>query len=143
MELDVAGKSAVLMDVATGTILYESNSHERLAPASVTKVMTMLLIMEAVDSGKIALTDTVTATVMTVGIGYPFVLAHGANPVVIGMLALTCGFCGTLCTPMAANFNTVPVALLDMKKPMGVIKNQVPVAIIMMVVQIVMMILLK
>ena len=69
--------------------------------------------------------------------------AHGANPVVIGMLALTCGFCGTLCTPMAANFNTVPVALLDMKKPMGVIKNQVPVAIIMMVVQIVMMILLK
>lgn len=82
-------------------------------------------------------------TVMTVGIGYPFVLAHGANPVVIGMLALTCGFCGTLCTPMAANFNTVPVALLDMKKPMGVIKNQVPVAIIMLVVQIVMMILLK
>ena len=62
VELDVAGKSAVLMDVATGTILYESNSHERLAPASVTKVMTMLLIMEAVDSGKIALTDTVTAS---------------------------------------------------------------------------------
>ena len=82
-------------------------------------------------------------TVMTVGIGYPFVLAHGANPVVIGMLALTCGFCGTLCTPMAANFNTVPVALLDMKKPMGVIKNQVPVAIIMLVVQIVIMIMLK
>ena len=82
-------------------------------------------------------------TVMTVGIGYPFVLAHGANPVVIGMLALTCGFCGTLCTPMAANFNTVPVALLDMKKPMGVIKNQVPIAIIMLVVQIVMMIMLK
>ena len=82
-------------------------------------------------------------TVMTVGIGYPFVLAYGANPVVIGMLALTCGFCGTLCTPMAANFNTVPVALLDMKKPMGVIKNQVPIALIMIVVQIVMMILLK
>ena len=62
VELDVAGKSAVLMDVATGAILYESNSHERLAPASVTKVMTMLLIMEAVDSGKIALTDMVTAS---------------------------------------------------------------------------------
>lgn len=44
---------------------------------------------------------------------------------------------------MAANFNTVPVALLDMKKPMGVIKNQVPVAIIMLVVQIVVMIMLK
>ena len=61
-ELTVAGKSALLMDAATGTVLYESNSHERLAPASVTKIMTMLLIMEAVDSGKIATTDTVTAS---------------------------------------------------------------------------------
>ena len=58
----MAGKSALLMDVSTGSILYESNAHERLAPASVTKVMTMLLIMEAVDSGKIAMTDTVTAS---------------------------------------------------------------------------------
>ncbi|MBR4291850.1 MAG: D-alanyl-D-alanine carboxypeptidase [Oscillospiraceae bacterium] len=60
--LEVAGKSAVLMDVATGTVLYESNSHEALAPASVTKVMTMLLIMEAIDSGKIGWDDTVTAS---------------------------------------------------------------------------------
>ena len=62
VELEVAGKSAVLMDVATGTILYESNAQERLAPASVTKVMTMLLIMEAIDSGKISWEDTVTAS---------------------------------------------------------------------------------
>ena len=61
-DLTVAGKSAALMDVATGTVLYESNSHEKLAPASVTKVMTMLLIMEAIDSEKIAMTDTVTAS---------------------------------------------------------------------------------
>ena len=61
-ELKVAGKSAVLMDVATGTILQEHNAHEKLAPASVTKVMTMLLIMEAVDSGKIHLEDMVTAS---------------------------------------------------------------------------------
>ena len=62
VELDVAGKSAVLMDAATGTILYESNSHEPLAPASVTKVMTLLLIMEAIDSGSINWNDTVTAS---------------------------------------------------------------------------------
>ena len=62
VELTVAGKSATLMDVATGTVLYESNAHERLAPASVTKVMTMLLIMEAVDARKIAMTDLVTAS---------------------------------------------------------------------------------
>ena len=60
--LEVSGKSAVLMDVATGTVLYESNSHEALAPASVTKVMTMLLIMEAIDSGKVGWNDTVTAS---------------------------------------------------------------------------------
>jgi len=61
-ELKVAGKSSILMDVATGTVLLENNAHERLAPASVTKVMTMLLIMEAVDSGKIGLQDMVTAS---------------------------------------------------------------------------------
>ena len=59
---EVGGKSAYLIDVATGTTLGEFNAHEKLAPASVTKVMTMLLIMEAVDSGKIALNDTVTAS---------------------------------------------------------------------------------
>ena len=62
LELDISGKSALLMDVATGTILYEKNAHEKLAPASVTKVMTLLLIMEAIDSGKIRWEDTVTAS---------------------------------------------------------------------------------
>ena len=62
IELNTGGKSACLMDVATGTVLYESNAHEPLAPASVTKVMTLLLIMEAIDSGKIRWEDTVTAS---------------------------------------------------------------------------------
>ena len=60
--LEVEAKSAVLMDVATGTVLFESNAHEALAPASVTKVMTMLLVMEAIDSGAIHWNDTVTAS---------------------------------------------------------------------------------
>ena len=62
VELDVGGKSALLMDAATGTILYEKNAHEKLSPASVTKVMTLLLIMEAIDSGKIGWEDMVTAS---------------------------------------------------------------------------------
>ena len=62
VELDVAGKSAVLMDVATGTVIYEKNAHERLRPASVTKVMTMLLVMEAIDSGRLRWDDKVTAS---------------------------------------------------------------------------------
>jgi len=60
--LQVGGKSAVLMEAATGTILFEQNAHEPLAPASVTKVMTMLLIMEAIDSGTIGWNDTVTTS---------------------------------------------------------------------------------
>ena len=71
-------------------------------------------------------------TVMTVGIGAPFVL-----------LALTCGYCGTLLTPMAANFNILPVAILNMKDRWGAIKNQVLVAIFMLVFQICYMIVLK
>ena len=55
-------KSALLMDAATGTVLYENNAHEALAPASVTKVMTLLLIMEAIDSGRMGWEDTVTAS---------------------------------------------------------------------------------
>ena len=55
-------KSALLMDAATGTVLYENNAHEALAPASVTKVMTLLLIMEAIDTGRIGWEDTVTAS---------------------------------------------------------------------------------
>ena len=82
-------------------------------------------------------------TVMTVGIGAPFVLKYGADSVVIGSLALTCGYCGTLCTPMAANFNIVPVAILEMKDKNGVIKKQVLVAVVMLVVQIVMMIMMS
>ena len=60
--LEVAGKSAILMDMATGSVLYEQNPHEKLPPASVTKVMTMLLIMEAIDGGKIGWDDTVTTS---------------------------------------------------------------------------------
>ena len=62
VDMQIAGKSTLLMDIATGTVLYEQNAHEKLAPASVTKVMTMLLIMEAIDSGKIGWNDTVTAS---------------------------------------------------------------------------------
>ena len=59
---EVAAKSAVLMDVTTGQVLQEQNAHEPLAPASVTKVMTMLLIMEAIDSGALGWDDSVTTS---------------------------------------------------------------------------------
>lgn len=58
-KLDLACESAILIDQSTGKVLYEQNSHEQLRPASVTKVMTILLIMEALDSGKLSYTDQI------------------------------------------------------------------------------------
>ena len=57
--LNLEAESAILIEQSTGKILYSKNEHEQLRPASVTKVMSILLIMEAVDSGKVSLTDTV------------------------------------------------------------------------------------
>lgn len=68
-DLGLNAKSAILMEESTGNILYESNPDERLPIASVTKVMTMLLIMEAVDSGKISLDDMVTVSENAISYG--------------------------------------------------------------------------
>lgn len=78
-------------------------------------------------------------TVITAGIGVPFVLAQGGDPVVVGALAMTAGYCGTLLTPMAGNFNVLPVALLEMKDEYGVIKAQIPIALMMAVIHILLM----
>lgn len=78
--------------------------------------------------------------VITAGIGVPFVIAQGGNPAIVSALGLTAGYCGTLLTPMAANFNIVPTAILEMKdKKYGVIKYQAPVALIMLVIHIILM----
>ena len=62
-------KSAILMEASTGKVLYEKNSDEALPPASVTKIMTLLLVVEAVDDGKISLTDTVTVSEYAASMG--------------------------------------------------------------------------
>ncbi|MEY7999469.1 D-alanyl-D-alanine carboxypeptidase family protein [Clostridium sp. Mt-5] len=61
-DLNVDAKSALLIEPVSGKVIFEKNSHEKLEPASVTKIMTMLLSMEAVDSGKISLSDKVTVS---------------------------------------------------------------------------------
>ena len=78
-------------------------------------------------------------SVITVGIGIPFLINQGANPLVVGAMGLTAGYCGTLMTPMAANFNIMPAALLETKNKYGIIKMQLPFAIVMLVTHIVLM----
>ena len=68
-ELEIAAPSAILMDAATGTVLFEKNANERLAPASVTKVMTLLLVMEALEKGQISMEDQVIASDAAAGKG--------------------------------------------------------------------------
>uniref|UniRef100_UPI003561BBDC 5-oxoproline transporter, DUF979 family subunit n=1 Tax=Ilyobacter sp. TaxID=3100343 RepID=UPI003561BBDC len=77
--------------------------------------------------------------VITAGIGIPFVFSHGANPAIAGVLGLTAGYCGTLLTPMAANFNIVPSAIMEMKNKNGVIAAQAPVALVLLFLHIVVM----
>ena len=68
-DIEIAAPSAVLMEKTSGQVIYEKNAHERMAPASVTKVMTLLLIVEAVENGDISLNDMVTASARAASFG--------------------------------------------------------------------------
>ena len=78
--------------------------------------------------------------VMTLGVGLPFIVkAHGGDPAVMGTLGMLSGYCGTLVTPMAANFNLVPARLLELRDDFAVIKAQVPFAAAIWVFNVVVM----
>ena len=81
--------------------------------------------------------------VMTGGIGVPVLVGvYGANPAVMAAIGMFSGYCGTLMTPMAANYNIVPAALLELPDKYAVIKAQVPTALALLVVNIVLLYLL-
>ena len=81
-------------------------------------------------------------SVITAGIGIPFIIKNGGNPAVIGALGMTAGYCGILMTPMAANFNIVPASILEIKDKYGIIKVQAPMALLLLVTHIILMLLL-
>ncbi|OMF73055.1 D-alanyl-D-alanine carboxypeptidase family protein [Paenibacillus glucanolyticus] len=68
-ELAPSARSAILLDADTGTIIYEKNSHDKLPPASITKIMTMLLTMEAIDEGRLQWTDKVRTSEYAASMG--------------------------------------------------------------------------
>ncbi|MBR9753718.1 DUF979 domain-containing protein [Cobetia sp. 4B] len=81
--------------------------------------------------------------VITSGIGYPLVIAlHGGNPAIVGVLGMLSGYCGTLMTPMAANFNIVPAALLELDDRYHIIRAQILPALVMLAANISLMLLL-
>ena len=78
--------------------------------------------------------------VITGGIGLPLIVhLHGGNPAIMAAIGMFAGYCGTLMTPMAANFNIVPAMLLELKDKNAVIKAQVPIALILLGINILLM----
>ena len=115
------------------------------AVASVVSADNVFLVVVAYCIGMVIFTMIMgnafaAFAMITSAIGIPMlVVAHGANPAAVGAIAMLAGYCGTLMTPMAANFNIVPVALLEMRDQYGVIKAQLPIALIMLVLNILLM----
>lgn len=78
--------------------------------------------------------------IMTAGIGLPIIVGHmGGNPAIMSAIGMLAGFCGTLMTPMAANFNIVPAALLELSDQHEVIKVQFHTAILLLIINILLM----
>lgn len=78
--------------------------------------------------------------VMTAGIGLPLIVKlHGGNPAIMGAVGMLAGYCGTLMTPLAANFNIVPAALLELPDQNGVVKAQIPTGIALLIVNVLLM----
>jgi len=78
--------------------------------------------------------------VITLGLGLPFIVQqHGGNPAIMAALGMLSGYCGTLMTPLAANFNLVPAVLLELRDPHAVIKAQIPLALVILLANIVIM----
>lgn len=114
--IDVKAKSAVLMDASTGEVLYCFNENERLYPASVTKIMPLLLFMEALDSGKISLADTVTASPTAAGKGGSQIwLKEGEQMTVDELLRATAiGSANDACTALGEHIAGSETAFVKM-----------------------------
>jgi uncharacterized membrane protein len=75
--------------------------------------------------------------VMAAAIGVPLLIKqYGGDPAVVGAIGMLAGFCGTLMTPMAANFNLVPAALLELRDQYGVIRAQIATALPLLAINI-------
>ncbi len=104
-------------------------------PALAIPVVTVIgvLLFNNLPSWQVAL----FGPIVTAGVGIPIlVLQHGGNPAVMAAIGMFSGYCGTLMTPMAANFNIVPAALLELPDKNAVIKAQIPTGILLLIVNV-------
>ena len=85
-ELNLHAKSAILIEESTGKVIYENNADEQLRPASMTKIMSLLLIMDALDNNKVSLTDTVTISKTSSDMGGSQVYVNEGEVYTVGEL---------------------------------------------------------
>ena len=144
--IDAVGWAAVLplMLAALGLVLADTGVGKTIG----TLVLTVIpegTVLPAVIAfgGGMALFTILTGNafaafpVMATAIGVPLLIqGYGGDPAVVGAIGMLAGFCGTLMTPMAANFNLVPAALLELKDQNGVIKAQIGTAVPLLIVNI-------
>ena len=109
VDIPITSRAAILMEKETGEILYAQNEHEKLEPASVTKVMTMLLTMEAIDAGKLHYDDIVTVSANAAAMGGSQVyLKEGEQMTVEDMLKAVCVASGNdACVALAEHISGV------------------------------------
>jgi uncharacterized membrane protein len=142
--IDTIGSAAVLpMMLATlGTVFAVTGVGDEIASVAgyVIPSASPLACVVAYGLGMVVFTAIMgnafaAFPVMTAGIGLPLVVGrHGGDPAALGAIGMVTGYCGTLLTPMAANFNIVPALLLDLRSQYGVIRAQWPTAVTLMLV---------
>jgi uncharacterized membrane protein len=147
--LDTIGWAVVLpiMLATLGTVFADSGVGKAVATivSAVIPTESRLACMLAYGLGMVAFTTIMgnafaAFPVMTAGVGIPLLVAnHGADPAALGAIGMLTGYCGTLLTPMAANFNIVPAILLELRDPNGVIRAQVPTAVVLLAANLVLM----
>ena len=136
----LAALGAVFTSAGVGTVI--ANAIGGIIPEGNILIGVIIYVVGMVVFTMIMGNGFAAFSVITVGIGIPFVIQQGGDPAMIGALGLTAGFCGTLMTPMAANFNIVPSAVLETKSKYAVIKAQLPMALTMIVVHVILMLVL-
>jgi uncharacterized membrane protein len=144
--IDAVGWAAVLplMLAALGLVLADTGVGKTIGTLVLTVIPEGTVLPAVVAFGLgMALFTILTGNafaafpVMATAIGVPLLIqGYGGDPAVVGAIGMLAGFCGTLMTPMAANFNLVPAALLELKDQNGVIKAQIGTAIPLLVVNI-------
>ena len=144
--IDAVGWAAVLplMLAALGLVLADTGVGKTIGTLMLTVIPEGTVLPAVIVFGVgMALFTIVTGNsfaafpVMATAIGVPLLIqTYGGDPAVVGAIGMLAGFCGTLMTPMAANFNLVPAALLELKDQNGVIKAQIGTAIPLLAVNI-------